>query len=192
MRSEKPYTKSENVVLKKTRSQEIWSKNINFRFSMEKTWRSLLATFWCQFGSHPMILVSVIVNYIRGIPQTQTIHKVAIVVTKTLFPPFLYDHLSHIVLSTLVTDSYTMIIMLSSISVSCLDIFYHLPHIVLSALVAGSYTMICYQAFVWVVWTFSRSILEYFKKYFLKKFHVKFLQILRIFSENFGKYFEKS
>ncbi len=55
-----------------------------------------------------------------------------------------------------------------------------------------SYAVIHYQALVWVVWRFSRNILENFEKCFLKKFWVKFLKMSRIFFENFAKYFKKS
>ncbi len=50
--------------------------------------RALLATFWHKSGSHRIIVRPITVKNVRGIPQTETIHKVTNVVTKLGFLHF--------------------------------------------------------------------------------------------------------
>ncbi len=71
----------------KTQSKVIRSKNINFQFSTEIC-EIIAVNFWCKSTSHPMILHPIIAKNMRGIPQTETIYKIADVVAKISFPLF--------------------------------------------------------------------------------------------------------
>ncbi len=70
MRSAEPYTNLENVILRKRDLKWFGQKN-QYTVINRNMYRALLATFWCKSEFHLMILCTVIVKNMSGIPQTE-------------------------------------------------------------------------------------------------------------------------
>ncbi len=124
MLSEKPYIKSENAILRKHDPKWFGQRISIFGFQwkyVESITNNILIQIW--FSSHDsMILCPIIVKNMRGIPQTETIHKVPNVAAKLSFPLLfiIAFYLCHVICTGswfLCSDT------LSSVIVSCADIF---------------------------------------------------------------------